>query len=93
MNKTKINCIVCTTKKIEYCHQVCKSCIIKSGKEQCPVCRETVNLSKNEKRKCDLYRKKMIFDTFKDHNLHLLPLLNNSNNNLEEFMHSIFHLN
>ena len=67
----KINCVVCTFKKKEHCHQVCKGCIIKSGKKECPVCRQVVKLSEKESDKCDYYFKQLLLDNLKEYNPYL----------------------
>ena len=58
-------CLICCEQFIENCplfpccHWVCKNCIIKSGKEECPVCRQLVILSKEELKYLTKQKKKI----------------------------------
>jgi hypothetical protein len=59
------DCLICCEKLIENCplfpcyHWVCKNCIIKSGKEECPVCRQLVILSKQDIKSLNKEKKKL----------------------------------
>ncbi len=42
------------------CHWVCKNCVIKTGKKECPICRQQVILSSTDSKKCEKVYEKQI---------------------------------
>ena len=75
-------CIVCyenlTTKDkpIKECgHHIHKLCILKSGKNRCPICRCNIKLSKKDMNECKKYSLEMDINECKNNN----PILQNYN--------------
>jgi len=70
----KIECIVCYKNKYNCCHNVCKTCIIKSGKNSCPICRQLVELTLKEEKKLIDKKNNLEINSFKDANPYLFSL-------------------
>jgi len=82
MNKIEEECSVCyeiLTKKdkvIKECgHRIHKLCILKSGKNKCPICRCDIKFNKKDINKCKEYNIKMELNECKLNN----PILNGFN--------------
>jgi hypothetical protein len=63
-------CLICVEEfdKLNYlplfpcCHWICKNCVIKTGKKECPVCRQPVILSSVDDKKCKKVLEKIMHE-------------------------------
>jgi hypothetical protein len=78
-----IECCVCTENiykktKLICGHHIHKECIIKSGKNECPICRKNVLQSKKDKELCLQYKIDLRINELKENNPYLTKIgLNN----------------
>jgi hypothetical protein len=72
-------CHVCCNEIQEHIscgHYVCKSCIINSGKETCPLCRKVVSINLEEVRQMNIIKEKMKREKYEEERRQLLSQQN-----------------